>query len=299
MRKIAWLLCLALLAGLALAPAACAEETALPQLEPVVFPDGAVYSVPDNCRENNLPNPDGFGADNRSYHDDSLDIRIYETRAYDTNVYIAFVQIADARQLRTELAREYPSEATLRVSVLSKRVRSVLALNGDWFVYHSSGIIYREGVQLRDRVNDKFDGLAIDANGDFHIVAPITEEGFAAIEEPIINSFAFGPALVIDGVAVESFWREETFKERIAIGQVGPLQYVVAVTDGPDDIDSAGLSFGQMAMLMRDLGAINAYNLDGGSSSCLIFNDQKLNGGVKERMRAVGDIIYFTTAIPN
>ena len=275
-----------------------AEESALPRLEPVSFPSGAAYTFPSQAKENNPPNAACYGQDGLSYHDDSLDVRIHRIRAYDTPVAVAFVQIADARQLRTELARPYPSEATVRVSQLAKRVNAVLAVNADWFVYHNSGIIYRDGKLLRNRPDAEYDGLAIDGYGDFHIVSPLTEEGFQAIIPPVIHSFAFGPALVIDGELQEIKDRKVTYKQRMAIGQIAPLSYVLVATDGPEEKDSVGLSVPQLAQLMYDLGAVNAYNLDGGQSTCMLLNVQKVNGQKALKMRNVGDIIYFTTAVP-
>ena len=286
------LLCLPLAGGFA-------ETTEIPQMQPVTFPSGLTYTSPESAEDNYSANDACFGADGLSYHDDSLDIQVHKFRAYDTTITAAFVQIADARQLRTEQARPYPSETTMRANVIAKRVHAVLAINADWFVYHGKGIIYRNGELLCNQPREDFDALAIDVNGDFHIVAPLTAEGFAAIEQPIAQSFAFGPALVIDGEIPELTQRLGTYKQRVAIGQVGPLSYVLVTTDGPDEADSTGVNSVQLAQLMKDLGAINAYNLDGGSSSTFLFDLQKLNTDRPERFRAVGDIIYFVTAIPS
>ena len=50
---------------------------------------------------------------------------------------------------------------------------------------------------------------------------------------------------------------------------------------------------------MKELGAINAYNLDGGGSTTMLMNDQKINGQKALKFRSVGDILYFATAVPN
>ncbi len=286
----------AMLACLMLAGGAAAQE-ALPQMVRVSFPEQE-YTVPENAKDNYAADESGFSEDGLSYHDDSLDIQIHQIRAYDTDVVVAFVQIADAAQLKTEQAKPYPSKTTMRVSEIAKRVKAVLAVNADWFTYHNTGIVYRNGELLRNRANEEYDGLAIDINGDFHIIRPMTEEEYAKIETPIANSFAFGPALVIDGEVQEIVDRKETFKQRMAIGQIAPLCYVLVATDGPDQEGSAGLSVPQLAELMHGLGAQTAYNLDGGQSTSMLMNQVKLNAEPKT-MRAVGDILYFTTAIPN
>ncbi len=272
-------------------------EDALPQMVKVTFPEGSASALPENAKDNYTPSESGFGDDNLSYHDDSLDIRLHMIRVYDTPVVVAFVQVASAAQLKTEQAKPYPAKTTVRVSEISKRVKAVLAVNADWFTYHNTGIVYRNGVLLRDREDEDYDGLAIDINGDFHIVRPMTEEGYAQIDTPIANSFVFGPALVIDGEVQEIVDRKVTYKQRLAIGQIAPLCYVLVATDGPDQKDSVGLNVPQLAELMHNLGAQTAYNLDGGQSTSMLMHQIKVNGQNPKNMRAIGDIIYFTTAI--
>ncbi len=275
--------------------AAC-EET-LPQMVKVTFPEGKTYSIPENAKENYAASDSGYSEDSLSYHDDSLDIRLHQIRAYDTPVVVAFVQIATAAQMKTEQAKPYPSKTTVRVSEIAKRVKAVLAVNADWFTYHNTGIVYRNGELLRNRSDEEYDGLAIDINGDFHIIRPMNEEGYAKLGVPVANSFVFGPALVIDGEIQEIVNRKVTYKQRMAIGQIAPLSYVLVATDGPDQKNSAGLSVPQLAELMHDLGAHTAYNLDGGQSTSMLMRQIKVNGQNPKSMRAVGDILYFTTAI--
>lgn len=272
-------------------------EGTLPQIKPVEFIYEASEKQPEKIKDNFIPKPELFGQDMLSYHDDSIDVQAYHIRQYDTPIVVAFVQIARADQLRTELARKYPSQATMRIYEMAKRVNSVLAINGDWFTYHNRGIAYRNGKMLRNRSDNEYDGLVIDSNGDFHIMRPMSEENYKNLEVPIMHSFVFGPALVIDGEIQEIVNRKITYKQRMAIGQIAPLKYVVVATDGPDQSDSAGLSVPQLAELMYNLGAKQAYNLDGGQSTSIMIGDTKLNGQNPKRMRAVGDIIYFATGI--
>ena len=290
-RTLLCMLVCALLLGNALA------EEALPQMQKVTFPQGAASAIPEKAKENFSANDSGYGSDNLSYHDDTLDVQLHSIRVYDTSVMVAFVQIASPDQIRTEQAKAYPSKTTMRASEIAKRVKAVLAINADWFTYHNTGIVYRNGELLRDRPNEDYDGLAIDVNGDFHIVRPVTEEGYAQIEAPIANSFVFGPALVNNGEVLEIVDRKITYKQRVAIGQIAPLCYVLVVTDGPDQKDSAGLNVPQLAQLMHDLGAQTAYNLDGGQSSTMVMHLVKVNGDSPKTLRAVGDILYFTTAV--
>lgn len=273
------------------------SEEVLPKMVEVSFPEGRTTTLPVHVKDNYKANEAAYSEDRLSYQDDSLDVVIHKIRVHETPVMVAFVQIANAAQLKTEQAKPYPSKATVRVSDIAKRTKAVLAVNADWFTYHNTGIIYRNGQLLRNRSNEEYDGLAIDVNGNFHIVRPMTEEEYAKLTVPIVNSFAFGPALVIDGEIQEIVNRKVTYKQRMAIGQIAPLCYVLVATDGPDQKNSVGLSVPQMAELMQGLGAHTAYNMDGGQSTSMIMGLTKVNGQNPKSIRAVGDILYFTTAI--
>ncbi len=294
-RKFILALC-SLIMCIALIGCAAAEDS-LPQMEKVEFPAGAASPIPENPKDNYAPAERGYSEDGMHYHDDTLDVRMHYFRAYDTPIYAAFVQIADPSQFRTEQAKRYPSKTTVRVNEISKRVKAVLATNADWFTYHNSGIIYRNGELLRNRPDEEYDGLAVDINGDFHIIRPMTKENYEKLDVPIANSFAFGPALVIDGEVQEIVNRKVTYKQRMAIGQIAPLCYVLVATDGPDQKDSVGLSVPQLAELIHGLGAQTAYNLDGGQSTSMLMHLTKVNGQSPKTIRAVGDILYFTTAV--
>jgi len=272
-------------------------EDVLPQMVTVNFPEGRALAVSQNTGDNYSASESGYSDDGLSYHDDSLDVKLHRIRAYDTSIVVAFVQIANAAQMKTEQSQPYPSKTTVRVNDIARRVKAVLAVNADWFTYHSTGIVYRNGELLRNRPNEEYDGLAIDVNGDFHIIRPMTEEGYAQIPAPIANSFAFGPALVVDGEVREIVNRRVTYVQRMAIGQIAPLCYVLVATDGPDQKNSAGLSIPQLAELMFGLGAHTAYNLDGGQSTSMLMRQTKVNGENPLTIRAVGDIVYFITAI--
>ena len=63
--------------------------------------------------------------------------------------------------------------------------------------------------------------------------------------------------------------------------------------------NSVGLNVPSLAQLMLDLGAKEAYNLDGGNSSTMLFNFTKINGQKASKLRDMGDILYFATAIPD
>lgn len=297
MKKILCLLAAAVLTLALGAPAVASGLPEMPALEKVSFEKGAHEALPLKGAAPYAPNASYVSEDGLRYHDDTLDIQIHKLRAFDTPLFVAYVQLSDVSQFRTEQARKYPSEATARVNVIGKKVNALFAVNADWFIFHNAGVVYRQGELLRNRVNSDYDGLFVDMNGDFHILAPLTDEGVAALPADILHSFCFGPALVVDGEIWDNSDREVTYKQRMAIGQLDELTYVLVCCDGPEEKDSIGLSIPQMSEIMHALCAKQAYNLDGGQSTYMYFNGAKVNGQKAGKGRAVGDIIYFASAM--
>ena len=286
---------LCLMAALALLPLASALA-----FEPIPFEIApAPYEPHQEC----------FLPDNGGYHDDSLDIRIEMLRKGETNVMAVYVTLADATQLRTgPAAYNRPlSGALATTDRIAKRYNAVLAINGDYYSYENSkkGVIVRDGVWLRENYAWERDSLVIDANGDFSII-PTTEESFKSFEGEIIHAFWFGPGLVVNGERISDEDLEALKMnvgkgkktQRMVLAQLGPLSYLILTCEGPENEKNAGFTLAEMADLCMEMGCINAYNLDGGSSSSVALNYQKINALSTHKNRDVGDIIYFCTLVP-
>lgn len=252
-----------------------------------------------------LPKAECYLPDNGGYHDDSLDVRVETFRQHDTTVMAVYVKIAHPSQLRTATAAtKYPSKRVMPVSKMLERAGGVVGINGDYFSYHSDGIVVRNGVTLRERPNKGRDTLIIDENGDFTILHPTSKDNYAAFDKKVIHAFCFGPGLVIDGepltdlktVMLDCGKGRKT--QRIVIGQTGPLEYLILTCEGPENKDSVGMDLLQMAQLCKDMGMINAYNLDGGSSCTVVLNNQKINALSSRKVRSVSDAIWFATLVP-
>lgn len=251
------------------------------------------------------PHAECYLADGKGYHDASLDVRIETMRRDDTNVMLAYVTLQDASQFRTgTAATNYPSKRVAPVAALTKQFQAVLGINGDYFAYHTHGVVVRNGRVLRMKPNEGRDTLIVDENGDFTILSPTTEEAYEAFEGTVIHAFCFGPGLVVDGVPLTDLntVRVDNGKtrktQRIAIGQLDKLSYLIIATEGPENEDSVGFDLLQMAQLCAELKCVNAYNLDGGSSTSVVLDNEKINGLSSGKVRSVSDIIFFATLVP-
>lgn len=247
---------------------------------------------PKAQEENYLPDMGG-------YEDESLKITIESMRVHDTNVLVARVRIADPSQIRTVMAARYGSTGTVLPDRLAKRTNAVLAVNGDFFNFNSTGYLVRQGKLYRNKTHSDFDILIIDDKGDFHIIVDPTEEKVKQFPGTIVNSFNFGPALVVDGEIITTTKKltvgldKET--QRMGVGQMGPLEYICVATEGPENAGSDGLTIPEFAQLMHDLGAVQAYNLDGGSSSAMLLGGEKINALSSKKVRPICDLLCFAT----
>ncbi len=108
----------------------------------------------------------------------------------------------------------------------------------------------------------------------------------------VVDAVAAGPALLLDG-EVRVTTDEEVFfgtsiprvHPRTAAGRTADDALILMVVDGRQP-ESRGVSLEELAVLMRDVGAVEALNLDGGGSSTLVVNGGLVNrpaGGPFER----------------
>ncbi|MDD2649143.1 MAG: phosphodiester glycosidase family protein [Eubacteriales bacterium] len=252
-----------------------------------------------------VPSAAGYLPDKTGYEDASIKVTILTDRAYDTNIMIALIDIASPTQLRTYRASLTNGKATRPASALAKRANAVAACNGDFYTYSSGrdGFIYRAGEMIRDNPAKDKDVLIIDSKGDMHIIVEPTDEAIAAYEGDIVNAFSFGPGLIIDG---EKRADLESSKcavgplretQRIAFCQRGELSYAIVATEGPENKKSTGLTIFEFQNYLYSLGVQQAFNLDGGSSSTVVLNNEKINALSSHKVRYVYDIIYFATLV--
>lgn len=235
------------------------------------------------------------------YKDPTLHVVIETGRKDNCDYWVARIKIAHPSQLRTAAAAGFENESTMQGVHLARRQNAVLAVNGDYYCYYRYGYLMRQGVLYLDQLHGDRDLLAIDEDGDFHII--LSPEAGTMTDtingKKLINVMHFGPGLVVNGEIgsmENSYWLvPEAKRQRMSIAQTGPLEYLVCCCAGPAR-GSYGMDLMQFAELLKELGAVNAYNLDGGDSTIMVFNGEKINDKKNKSTRAISDIMYFASA---
>lgn len=235
-----------------------------------------------------------------SYSDANMQISITTVREYDTDIYIADVQVSSAAYLKCALAQNsYGRNLKQTTSSMASEHNAVLAVNGDYYGFRDDGFVVRNGVLYRDTAAADTDALVIDKDGSMYAAEQGSITAQSLVDDGAWQVLSFGPVLVSDNqVAVgenAEVGQAKTSNPRTAIGVIDSLHYVVVVSDGRTN-ESQGLSLYQLAQVMRNYGCSFAYNLDGGGSSTMVFNGEVVNNPTDGRSageRSVSDIVYF------
>jgi len=86
--------------------------------------------------------------------------------------------------------------------------------------------------------------------------------------------------LIINGEKREMNGMGSGLNPRTAIGQRADGSVLMFVTDGRGKSGHLGASAGDLISVMEEFGAVNAANLDGGSSSCMYYDGEYLKSSV-------------------
>lgn len=283
----------------------------------VLIPSGAIvanaeiiqYALED--KKAVAPQADGYGADGLSYTDPSITVTISKGRVNETNYMVARVKVANATQIRTVMSGGYYSDDTHLGATLARNANAVLAINGDFFSdpnRRGIGYTVRMGKEYKNKCNATYDVMAMDDQGDMYILqAPDKEKMELFVSEledegrTVVNGFTFGPGLVINGERQTGFPDMNNAAnrpaQRMCLAQVGKLEYLCICTEGPEDPGSEGMTLEQFAEFVATFEGIrHAYNLDGGSSSTMVFNRDKINSPRNPKKRPLKDVICFVSA---
>ena len=98
----------------------------------------------------------------------------------------------------------------------------------------------------------------------------------AALERGVRDAVSFGPIYIVNGEVVPVAGTGGGLNPRTAIGQRADGAVLLLVIDGRQS-HSLGASYKDCQKVMQDYGAVNAANLDGGSSTLMIYQNQEVN----------------------
>lgn len=239
-----------------------------------------------------------------AYQDDVRWITVNRISGKDVTYFVADVQLADISGFQTALSGGRPFGSLEPLSEMAARQQAILAVNGDDYGVHSYGTIIRNGELIRAHGTTR-NMLIVDKEGNMSVKVDRKGEKPEAFSKELLaqgvwQTFEFGPELVRQGQEAEfskAFdvisTRDSRREPRTAIGQIGPLHYILIVADGRQEGYSKGMTLPELRQLFVAYGARTAMNLDGGGSTELWFQGEILNRPSGGEERYVSDMIFF------
>ena len=146
------------------------------------------------------------------------------------------------------------------------------------------GILLRDGeimsTETKPSGNTGFpnlDTLAIypDGNMEIHDSKELTAEEYQ--ERGAVDVLAFGPWLIRDGVMRDNLSRfaTNTRNPRTALGMFEPGHFLAVMVEGRYK-KSKGCTLVDLAQMIKDRGCVQALNLDGGETACILFMGKQI-----------------------
>ena len=210
--------------------------------------------------------------------------------------FVADIYIEDITSLRSAWSKDTlqdSANAPGDVLDLMAREEALLMINGDYVSKWNFGCVVKNGQVARQVDNPRYDACVLLRDGTL-----LTLDGDKTSSEQILamdpwQAWCFGPALLD-----ENGHAKETFNSsligpnpRTVLGYYAPGHYCFVVVEGRRDKYSKGMNLQQLSRFMESLGCTAAYNMDGGDSSVLAFDGQRVS---KPRSRrSVPDVLYI------
>lgn len=180
---------------------------------------------------------------------------------------------------------------------IAEQYNAVMAISDDYYGYRwynrktknlKQGVIIRNGEIKADEPLPAatkswpyLEVLALFGDGSVKVYESDEHTAQEYIDMGVIDTLAFGPILVRDGVVDQGLYDKTIVRytdddPRMALGCIEPCHYIILTAKGRTT-DSKGVTMSWMAERFKALGCENALNLDGGGTVCLYFMGDVLN----------------------
>jgi exopolysaccharide biosynthesis protein len=236
-------------------------------------------------------------------NEDDNSIERYEIKGKKYKGYVLVIN--DPNRIKVGYSSKLRSEGEL-TSYIARQKGAVAAVNGGAFMdkvddakwagtgANPTGVIVSGGISIFNDIeneNSKTDVVAITKVGKLlvgrHSLKDMEKVG-------VVEAVSFGPALVVNGKkTINRGDGGQGIAPRTAIGQRQDGAIILLAIDGRQ-LNSIGATLREVQdILFDEYGAYNASNLDGGSSSTMVYKDEIINNPSDSLgERSVPSIIY-------
>jgi exopolysaccharide biosynthesis protein len=190
--------------------------------------------------------------------------------------------IKDPKRVKIAVTKELGVTGQ-RVSDLVRDAGAIAGINAGGFYdpngkgngAYPDGITIHNGQTIHSNVgNSKVTIAGIDKNGKL-ILGDFNETQIK--EKNIMEAVTFEPVLIRDGKPLIYGDGGKGIAPRTGIGQTSDGSIIFVVIDGRQPTWSIGATISELMNVFIDYHAVNAINLDGGSSTELVYNGKVMN----------------------
>ncbi len=190
-----------------------------------------------------------------------------------------------------EKTRTYKTGTYLSMpTTIAETSGAILACSDDFFGYRMMnsqkvGVVIRNGVVWSEktkkgssRVYPPLDLMAVFADGHMQTFESDAHTAQEYLDMGVVSTYAFGPILVQGGEVCADLknWNSKDRAPRMAIGITADGTVKMLDVLGRRK-DAVGVTFPWLAEKMLSIGCVEALNLDGGNTTCMIFMGDIIN----------------------
>ena len=223
-------------------------------------------------------------------HDEDDLFKIIEFKVNGCDAYLA--AIYDPSKISVGVSK-YIGVGGQYVYDMAKQQGAVLAINGGGFYdpnYNSNGanplgVTIADGKIITDDAYSSNNGGIIGFDWANKLVLMRDANGKEALAAGVRDAVTMGPFLIVNGKMADIKGNGGCgYAARTAIGQRKDGIVLMLVVDS-NEFRTQGASIKDLAEIMERYGAINAANLDGGTSSAMVLNGALINDPIDSALR--------------
>jgi len=227
------------------------------------------------------PTNDPNSSDNDEWADYPDGIRIENVKGDTFRGYVMIVR--DPSKVYLATSSDFKSnQPGLRIYEVLKREGAIAGINAGGFPDAGGngdgsvpiGLTISKGELLWGNTGTYYTGVIGFTNDNILMVGNMT--GQQALNAGMRDCVCFGPILVVNGEAAQLTGSGGSLNPRTAIGQRADGAVILLCVDGRMP-GSLGASYADLINVMIEYRAVNAANLDGGSSTHMYYKDNPIN----------------------
>ncbi len=229
---------------------------------------------------------------------------------FKTGIKEPFPQLALATSIMNDVTKRYSYEDKVMIGsnasgIVSDyfNIETAKQMPG-WKYSSKSSVVMVDGQVIRNfvtmdipRISAVTYGLKSDGYLDYYMINNYNDMTSNVlnydrmIDDGVKNTFAFSPVLIHNGKVNPGLTYSNNIRQ--ALGQKDLNNFIIITTNTTNR--SIGLSYYNLAKLMKEMNCIEAFNLDGGGSTSLIYKDkgEEKSSSIVYSSRNIPDIIYF------